>query len=78
MFTRSKITREQLDIYLDFLAVLMVGNPKYECLLPIYKRLEEEIALLNDRDQRLSSINARALKSVASTKRNVVPFVVNQ
>jgi hypothetical protein len=44
---QQPVTLERLEVYLDWLAGIMVDyGPEFECCLPIYERLEREI---NDR-----------------------------
>lgn len=60
MSTRSQITISQLDTCLDFIArLVMRDRAKYECLLPIYERIENEIEVMRSRNKQLESINAR-------------------
>ncbi|SDP92239.1 hypothetical protein SAMN05428967_4432 [Phyllobacterium sp. YR620] len=55
--TSSKpVTIERLELYLDRLATIMVDHgPEFDCLLPIYERLEREI------DDRKKSIDKMTL-----------------
>lgn len=59
-----KIDAATLECCLDFLADKMVGNrKKYECLLPIYNRIESELQKMQNNEQRFADIYRRSLRS---------------
>ena len=61
---RRKIDAAMLEQCLDFLAGKMVGNrEKYECLLPIYNRIESELQKMQNNEQRFADIYRRSLRS---------------
>ena len=62
--TRRKIDAATLEKCLDFLAGKIVGNrEKYECLLPIYNRLDDELKAIQNNEQRFADIYRRSLRS---------------
>jgi len=62
--TRRKIDAATLECCLDFLAGKIVGNrEKYECLLPIYNRLDDELKAIQNNEQRFADIYRRSLRS---------------
>lgn len=61
---RRKTDAATLEGCLDFLAEKIVGNrEKYECLLPIYNRLEAELNAIQSDEQRFADIYRRSLRS---------------
>ena len=61
---RQKHDAATLESCLDFLAGKIVGNrEKYECLLPIYNRLEAELKAIQSDEQRFADIYRRSLRS---------------
>lgn len=61
---RQKHDAATLEECLDFLAGKIVGNrEKYECLLPIYNRLEDELKAIQSDEQRFADIYRRSLRS---------------
>lgn len=60
MAARPDITIDLLESFLDFMALRMVEDANhYAYMLPIYERVEREIAAMRTRDQRFASINER-------------------
>lgn len=60
MLEPDNITIPMIEEQLDFIGSLIVKKPeKYECLLPIYERLEKEIDARRARNDRFASIKAR-------------------
>ena len=59
-----KIDAATLEQCLDFLAGKIVENrEKYECLLPIYNRIESELKAMQNNEQRFADIYRRSLRS---------------
>lgn len=60
MAARPDITIDLLESFLDFMALRMVEDAnRYAYMLPIYERVEREIASMRTRDQRFAAINER-------------------
>lgn len=60
MLDPDNITIPMIEEQLDFIGSLIVKkSEKYECLLPIYKRLEKEIDARRTLTDRFASIKAR-------------------
>lgn len=61
---RQKHDAATLEECLNFLAEKIVGNrEKYECLLPVYNRLEDELKAIQSDEQRFADIYRRSLRS---------------
>lgn len=69
MAAHPDITIDLLESFLDFLAGKIVGNrEKYECLLPIYDRIESELKTMQTNEQRFADIYRRARRKPASVQ----------
>lgn len=58
------VTLARLEVYLDWLAGVMVDHaPEFDSLLPIYERLENEIEIRTRSLDKMSLIRQRAIQS---------------
>lgn len=70
------VTLARLEVYLDWLAGVMVDHaPEFDNLLPIYERLEREIADRKKSIDKMTLIRERVAQSRGKTTVNLATYI---